>query len=353
MFVRLYIHTPPGIMRPAVMPSPETVQEWRNLLRNKLMEETGDEVMVWPRKGGHPHDVQISHMPRMYAGGSDHGLEEKLRQNVEAQVNRILESGGIVDGDLRIKRVSATKPMPKPPAHEGKIPKPPTIKPQPQKKLPVFQKDLDFVIRIPKSKVHLISGGSAGLLDEVEKAIRKNYRQLKHQGQPIKHINAPIRDTSFRNDPRFQASIRSNSALPPSPSMRAQQHYTDDALFESELQNLKSKAITPDETTLVFPAGSFNPHMFYLMLEIYEGANKGQDSASVGFEKFDARDIMPIQIKKDPISDVAADKVESSVASTDGADSDKGMSPWVIGGISVSVLALIYGAYHFGKRRQG
>lgn len=61
---------------------------------------------------------------------------------------------------------------------------------------------------------------------------------------------------------------------------------------------------------------------------------------------------MPIQIEKDPISNVATDKVESSVASTDGADSDKGMSPWVIGGISVSVLALIYGAYHFGKKRQ-
>lgn len=347
MFVRLYIHTPPGIMRPTVMPSPETVQGWRNLLRTKLMEETGDEVMVWPRKGGHPHDAHISLIPRAYAGGSDNGLEEKRKQSLDAHVNRILENGGIVDGDLRIKRVSATKPMPKPPAHEGKIPKPPTIKPRPRQKLPVFQRGLDLVIRVPKQFV----GGSARLLEEVEKAIRKNYRQLKHQGQPVKYVNAPIRDTSFRNDPRFQASIRSNSALPPSPSMRAQQHYTDDALFESELQNLKSKSIMPNETTLVFPAGSFNPHMFYLMLEIYEGANKGQDSASVGFEKFDARDIMPIQIKKDPTSSVAADAVESSVASTNGADSDKGMSPWVIGGISVGVLALIYGAYRFGRNR--
>jgi len=147
----------------------------------------------------------------------------------------------------------------------------------------------------------------------------------------------------------------SKPLLPP-PSMLARKHYANDATFESELQNLKSKAIMPNETTLVFPAGSFNPHMFYLMLELYEGANKGQGTASVGFEEFKAlptRDTMPIQIKKDPISDVAADKVESSVASTYGADSDKGMSPWVIGGISVSVLALIYGAYHFGKRRQG
>ena len=380
MLVRLYIHTPPGIMRPAVMPSPEVVQGWRDLLRNKLTEIVGEAVMVYPRKDGHPHDVHVSHVPRVYAGGVDGGLEEKLRQNVEAHVNRILESGGIVDGDLRIKRVSAARSIPKPPVHEGKepIPKPPVVKLRPQQKLPVFQRDLDFVIRIPKNKVHLISGGSAGLLEEVEKTIRREYRQLKRQGQPIKNINAPhqigkgvhgraadeltrdlgigiVRDTSFRNDPRFQAGIRSNSkALPPPPSMQARRHYVNDAIFESELQNLKSKAIMPNETTLVLPAGSFNPHMFYLMLDLYEGANKGQDSASVGFEKFKAlptRDTMPIQIKKDPISDVAADAVESSVAHDDGADSDKGMSPWVIGGISVGVLALIYGAYQLGRNR--
>ena len=343
-------------MRPAVMPSSEVVQGWRNLLRNKLTEAVGDDVMVSPRKDGHPHDVHVSHMPRMYTGGVNHAMEEELRQKVEAQVNHILESGGVVDGDLRIKRIALASPMPKPPVHGDKkpMPKPPVVKPRPRQKLPVFQRDLDFVIRIPENKVHL-TGGSAGLIEDLEKAIRRNYRQLKRQGQPIKYVNAPIGDTSFRNDPRFQADIRSNSkASPPPPSMQARRHYVNDAIFESELQNLKSKAIMPNETTLVLPAGSFNPHMFYLMLDLYEGANKGQDSVSVGFEEFKplpTHDTMPIQIKKDPISDVAADAVESSVAHDDGADSDKGMSPWVIGGISVGVLALIYGAYQLGRNR--
>lgn len=372
MIVRLYIHTPPGIARAAVMPSPEIVQGWRDLLRNKLTERVGEAVMVFPRKDGHPHDVRVSHMPRMYAGGVNRAMEEELRQNVEAQVNRILESGGIVDGDLRIKRVSVARPMPKPPTHGGKkpMPKPPVVKPRPRQKLPVFQRDLDFVIRIPENKVHL-TGGSAGLIEEVEKTIRREYRQLKRQGQPITYV-----DMSQKNENKMPSGkshgqdriaeewkkklgldipTRHNSkALPPPPSMRAQRHYVNDAIFESELQNLISTAIMPNETTLVFPAGSFNPHMFYLMLELYEGANKGQGTASVGFEKFKSlptSDTIPIQIKKDPISDVATDKAESSVAHTDAESSDKGMSPWVIGGISVGVLALIYGAYHFGRSR--
>ena len=61
---------------------------------------------------------------------------------------------------------------------------------------------------------------------------------------------------------------------------------------------------------------------------------------------------MPIQIKKDPISDVAADKVEISVAHTDAESSDKGLSSLAIGGIVVGVSALIFGAYYFGKNRK-
>ena len=153
-------------------------------------------------------------------------------------------------------------------------------------KIPTFQRDLDFVIRFPKELADRVD--ITNVLDDIEKEIRRSYRQLVlPQGEIVKydvtgqgghHADAP---------PAFY-NVRSNAATySPLLFLRdsARRHYSSPAILEAELQDLRAEAFTPDETTLVFPAGSLTKHMHYLLLDIYENANLG---VSVGFEKFAA-----------------------------------------------------------------
>jgi hypothetical protein len=220
--------------------------------------------------------------------------------------------------------------------------------------IPTFRSDLDFVIRVPKAVLNSSDIKEAGsLLAAVEKSVRQVYRKLNPvvtnvsipfpQQPPIKGFKKASTYPTLQIMPAGMLPRSNSKALLPPPSMWAQRHYVNDAIFESELQNLKSKAFMPNETTLVLPAGSFNQNMYYLLSDLFDATGAG---ATLGFEEFTDTPTETIQ----PIAITASE--DENVASPPASNSEnKGLSSMAIGGIVAAVVVVGVGAFYLGKRR--
>ena len=328
----------------------------------------GNEVIVEHTRGG-----KASGRPGYHFNVYVQGFDNRKQALLNAHLDNLINSGGFVYGDADNGMI-IRHPQPKQGfnidrgkggmLHVEHFEKMEKLRKEKERKraekekrrksiIPTFRSDLDFVIRVPEAVLNSSDVKEAGsLLAAVEKSIRQVYRKLH---QVPKNISIPVpqqppikgfKKASTHPTLQMMAPVmpfRSNAAKAMPLYMQAKYHYNSEDILNAELEALKSKSFMPNETTLVFPAGSFNKNMYYLLSDLFEATAAG---ATLGFEEFVDTPTKTIQ----PIAITASG--DETVASPSAPNSEnKGLSSMAIGGIVAAVVVVGVGAFYLGKRR--
>ncbi len=345
-------------VRATVAPSMST---YENSLKKKIASDLdfGSEVIVEHTQGG-----KASGRPGYHFTVYVQGIDSRKQALLNAYLDNLINSGGFVYGDaddgmiIRHPQSRHDSYQDRGRAsveHRNKMEK---LQKEKERKraekekrrksiIPTFRSDLDFVIRVPEAVLNSSDIKEAGsLLAAVEKSVRQVYRKLN---QVVTNVSIPVPKPRIKGFKKAIPAIptlppvRSNAAKAMPPSIRAKNHYNSEDTLNAELEVLKSKAFMPNETTLVFPAGSFNQNMYYLLSDLFEATEAG---ATLGFEEFIDTPSKALQ----PIVMTASDDENVAGASNYGSR-DKGLSSLAIGGIVATVVIVGVGAFYLGKRR--